>query len=60
MSTKEVVLALIQRMADDATVPDILEELQARLAIDEGLGELNAGQGIDHEEVKRRLGRWLA
>jgi predicted transcriptional regulator len=28
------------------------------LAIDEGLRELDAGQGIDHEEVKRRLSRF--
>ena len=60
MSTKEAVLALIQRLPDDVTVPDILEELQARVAIDEGLSELDAGNGIDHEEVKRRLSRWLA
>ena len=60
MSTKEAVLALVQRMPDDATAPEILEELHLRLAIDEGLRQLDAGQGIDHEEVKRRLSRWLA
>lgn len=60
MSTKEAALALIRQMPDDVTAPEILEELQARLAIDEGLRELDAGQGIDHEEVKRRLSRWLA
>jgi predicted transcriptional regulator len=60
MSTKEAVLALVQQMPDDATAPEILEVLHDRLAIDEGLRELDAGQGIDHEEVKRRLSRWLA
>jgi predicted transcriptional regulator len=58
MSTKEAALALIQRMPDDATAPEILEELHDRLAIDEGLRELDAGQGIDHEEVKMWLTRF--
>jgi predicted transcriptional regulator len=57
MSTKEAALAVIQRMPDDATAPEILEELHLRLAIDEGLGQLDAGQGVDHEEVKTRFTR---
>jgi predicted transcriptional regulator len=59
MSTKEAVLALVRQMPDDVTTPEILEELQTRLAIDEGLRELDAGQGIDHEEVKMQLTRFL-
>jgi predicted transcriptional regulator len=58
MSTREAVLALVQQMPDDATALEILKELQWRLAIDEGLRELDAGQGIDHEQVKRRLSRF--
>jgi hypothetical protein len=59
MSTKVAVLALIRQMQDDATAPEILEELHDRLAIDDGLRELDAGHGIDHEDVKRMLSRWL-
>ena len=59
MSPKEAALAHVQRMPDDATAPEIMEELQTSLAIDEGLRQLDAGQGIDHEEVKMRLNRFL-
>ena len=45
-------------MPDDVTAPEILEELHDRLAIDEGLRKLDAGQGIDHEEVKMWLTRF--
>ncbi|MEX0701347.1 MAG: hypothetical protein WD069_04565 [Planctomycetales bacterium] len=60
MSTKEVVMELIQRLPDDVTVDEIMDELYARRKIEEGLRQLDEGQGIPHEEVKQRLARWLA
>jgi len=59
MSTKEAVIEMIRQMPDDVTVPDIMAELYVRQKIDTGLRQLDAGEGIDHEEVKRRLSRWL-
>jgi predicted transcriptional regulator len=59
MSTKEAVIEMIRRMPDDATLPDIMEELYVRQKIDEGLRQLDAGEGIPHEEVERRLAKWL-
>ncbi|MEX0718984.1 MAG: hypothetical protein WD066_20485 [Planctomycetaceae bacterium] len=59
MSTKEAVMELIQRLPDDVTVDEIMEELYARRKIVEGLRQLDAGQGIPHEEVKARLARWF-
>lgn len=59
MSTKEAVIEIIRRMPDDATLPDIMEELYVRQKIDEGLRQLDAGEGIPHEEVERRLAKWL-
>lgn len=59
MSTKEAVIEMIRRLPDDATVPDIMAELYVRQKVDEGLRQLDAGQGIPHEEVKKRLARWL-
>jgi predicted transcriptional regulator len=60
MSTKEAVIELIRRMPDDVTLPDIMAELYVRRKIDEGLQQLDEGKGIDHEEAKRRLSRWLS
>ncbi len=59
MSTKEAVIEMIRRMPEDVTVPDIMEELYFRQKVDEGLRQLDRGQGVPHEEVKKRLSRWL-
>ncbi len=58
-STKRAVIEMIERLPDDASVEDIMAELYFRQKVDEGLGQLDAGQGIDHEDAKRRLGKWL-
>ncbi len=59
MSTKAAVIELIQRMPDEVTVVEIIAELQVRQKIETGLRQLDAGQGIDHEEVRKRLAKWL-
>ena len=56
---KQAVIAMIERLPDDATVDDIMAELYFRQKVDEGLRQLDAGEGIEHEEAKRRLGKWL-
>ena len=59
MSTKEAVIAMIQRLPEDVTVPDILTELYFRQLVDEGLEQLDAGKGVPHEEARKQLGKWL-
>jgi predicted transcriptional regulator len=46
----------IDQLAPDATFEDAIERLVFLAKIEAGLAELNAGQGIPHDEVKRRLG----
>ncbi|HEV3444056.1 MAG TPA: hypothetical protein VG099_05395 [Gemmataceae bacterium] len=59
MSTKEAVIELIKRLPDDVTLSAIMAELNFRQQVDEGLRQLNGGEGLAHEEVKRQLGKWL-
>lgn len=59
MSTKEAVIEMIRRLPDEATVEDIMVELAFRRSVEEGLRQLDAGEGIPHEEAVRRLERWL-
>ena len=59
MTTKEAVIEIIKRMSDDATVSDIIAELYVCQKIDAGLQQLDANEGIPHEEAKRRLAKWL-
>jgi predicted transcriptional regulator len=56
---KQEVLAMIERLPDEASLDEIMAELYFRMQVDAGLAELDAGQGIPHEEVERRVSKWL-
>jgi hypothetical protein len=60
MSTKDAVIEMIRRMPDTVTVPDIIAELYVRQKVDEGLQQLDANEGVSHEEAAQRLAKWLA
>jgi predicted transcriptional regulator len=55
-TARERILEALQDLPDDATFDDGIERLVFLAKIDAGLAELDAGKGIPHEEVKRRLG----
>jgi hypothetical protein len=59
MTTKQAVIDMLQRLPDDATVSDIRAALAFREEVDEGLRQLDAGDGVDHEVAKKGLGKWL-
>ena len=59
MTTKEAIIELIRKLPDDATVDEIMAELYARRTIEQGLKELDDGRSVPHEDVKRRLARWI-
>ncbi|HEY2252028.1 MAG TPA: hypothetical protein VGH74_13240 [Planctomycetaceae bacterium] len=58
MSTRDTVIEIIKRMPEGSSISEIIAELSVRKQIDEGLRELESGDGIPHEEVKRELSRW--
>jgi hypothetical protein len=60
MSRRDTVIEMIKRLPEDVSVSDIMEELYFRMKVDEGLRQLDAGQGVSHEEAKRRLAPWLS
>jgi predicted transcriptional regulator len=56
---KEQVIQMIQTLPDNITLEDVMEELYFKLQVDAGTKELNEGKGISHEEVEKRMSRWL-
>jgi predicted transcriptional regulator len=54
--TRERMLEVIRELPEDASVDDAIEKLVFLAKIEEGLAQLDRGEGIPHEEVKRRLG----
>ncbi len=56
---KEQVIKMVKNLPEDVTLEDIMDELYFKLQVDSGLKELNEGKGIPHEEVEKRLSKWL-
>jgi predicted transcriptional regulator len=56
VTTKERILEALRNLPPDATVDDAIERLVFMAKVEEGLAQLDAGQGVPNEEVKRRFG----
>ena len=56
-TAKQKILEAIEKLPADATLEDAIERLIFLAKIERGLTELDAGQGINHAEAKRRLVR---
>ncbi len=54
--TPERMLEVIRERPEDASVEDAIEKLVFLAKIEDGLAQLDRGEGIPHEEVERRLG----
>ena len=53
---KDRILEALRELPPDATYDDAIERLVFLAKVEEGLTQLDSGQGIPHDEVKRRLG----
>ena len=59
MTEKEIVLETIRALPDDCSLDDIAERIEFMAAVQKGLDQLDRGDGIPHEEVKKQLASWL-
>jgi hypothetical protein len=59
-STKEQVIEAIRRLPDQVTLEEIMAELFFRRKVDEGLAQLDAGEGVEHDAAKQQLSKWLS
>jgi len=60
VSQKEIVLDVISELPDEVSLEQIAEKIEFLAAIQKGMDQLDRGEGIPHEEVKRQLAAWLA
>jgi hypothetical protein len=56
LANKQRILDALDDLPADASVEDAIERLCLLGNVEKGLAQLDAGQGLDHDEVKRRLG----
>jgi predicted transcriptional regulator len=59
MTEEEIVLEMIRTLPDDCSLEEIAERIEFMAAVQKGLDQLDRGEGIPHEEVKRQLASWL-
>ena len=55
-NSRDRMIEALRELPPDATVDDAIERLVFLAKIEAGLLELDRGEGILHDEVKRRLG----
>jgi predicted transcriptional regulator len=55
VTAKQRALAAVEKLPADATIEDAIERLVFLAKIERGIAEVDAGRGVDHAEVKRRV-----
>jgi predicted transcriptional regulator len=60
MTQKRLVLETISELPDEVSLEEIAEKIEFLAAMQKGIDQLDRGEGIPHDEVKRQLAAWLA
>ena len=58
-TAKDEVRKLLERLPNDASFEDIQYQVYVLDEIARGSEEIEQGEGIEHEEAKLRLAKWL-
>ena len=58
MSAKQILLEVAEKLPPDATLSGAIYELEFRQAIQQGLDELDRGEGVPIEETKAEIAQW--
>jgi predicted transcriptional regulator len=59
MTEKEIVLETIRSLPDNCSLDEIAERVEFMAAVQKGLDQLDRGEGISNEDVKKQLASWL-
>ena len=57
-SIKDKVRRAVEELPANASFEDAMERLYILYKVEQGRRQLDAGQGIPHEDVKKRLKKW--
>ena len=59
MSNKEIVIDLVGRLPENATLLEIAKEIEFVAGVREGFAQLDRGEGVPLEEVEKQLPSWI-
>jgi hypothetical protein len=58
-TTKDAVLEMIRKMPDNVSMAEIYDAVHLRYRIEQSLRDIEAGNVVSHEEVVKRMAKWL-
>jgi predicted transcriptional regulator len=58
-TAKQEVQKILEQLPEDATLEDIQYHIYVRQKVEQGLRDVEAGRVLTHEEVEKRLSRWI-
>jgi len=59
MSTKQIVQDLLLKMPEDISLHDVAREIEFVAGVRQGLAEIERGERIPIEDIKRELPSWV-
>ncbi len=59
MTEKEIVLKSVRELPDDCSIDEIADHIEFLSVVQKGLAQLDRGEGIPHDEIKKQLATWL-
>jgi hypothetical protein len=59
-SAKQTVRDVLKKLPDDCSLEDVQYQLYLRQELEKSLAAAAEGRVVPHEEVKKRLAKWLA
>jgi len=60
MSSKEIVKELLEKLPEEASLVDIVHEIEFIAGIREGVAELDRGESLTAEQLRERLRSWTS
>ena len=60
MTEKEMVLKTVRELPYDCSNDEIADRIEFLAAVQKGLDQLDRGEGIPHEEIKKQMASWLS
>jgi hypothetical protein len=58
MSSKEIVLELVRRLPDEASMADIAREIEFVAGVREAMSEFDRGESITGEQLFKEIPKW--
>ena len=60
MTQRQIALAALEKLPRDTSLDEIADRIEFSAVAHKGLAELDQGEGIPHNEIKKQVGEWLA